>query len=584
MYRAPSPIFDVPELPALRRVKPLPKRRRTLDNTPPEDVDRSSSPGPDATAEELIAHADTLSAQMALQSYYMPILGGVQELFKNDPQDNSVDLGGMVGYGSNGVAVGAQDEDSGDGDYIDHLQQPGNTKKRKVPANMSGAAHGHDSSSASGGEDEPTDRAIPTGRTDSEYDSLGTQALNASSGGTGQRRGKLSRATAAGLQHKEMLKSRKRQLAVVLGALSHGDTLALDHALSTTYPFVHSTGDGSHPDSVRIRLSRRIGPRTARAYKAYRRTLSLPEHEVPFPDSDFTFDFHSATSDRLIATKEEVIALHARFEAEFARQTARAAEAAKQAAAVLSSLPGSKRADGTKQRRASPGKPATEQVPAVVDPTLHGTPARTGKKKKRSALANASNPHHLRNYVPSRLPHNGQLSTAQALANTQNLISPLPMRFLAADVPPRRRSKSDRNITPISTLSNPSEEWICPFCEYDLFFGDESALSKATRSRKKILRRRRRARERAAAAASGTGSATAKNASANANTTAAAAPVDADGQPVQNAPADGLPVAASGKLTRLKDERDRGGQAGTGTHTTPSNTTTTTNTTQSTFG
>lgn len=292
MYSAPSPIFDVPEFPTLRRVKPLPKRRRTLDTAPLEEADDPPALlTPDAIAEELIAQADTLSAQMALQSYYMPILGGVQELFKNDQENGGstpVDLSSM-GYG------GGHDEDSGDGDYIDHLQQPGNTKKRKVPANMSSAAHGHDASSASGGEDEPTDRAIPTGRPDSEYDSIGTQALNVSSGGTGQRRGKLSRATMAGLQHKEMLKSRKRQLAVVLGALSHGDTLALDHALSTTYPFAQSVGDGTHPDSARVRLSRRPGPRLARAYKAVRRTLTLPADQHSFPESDFTFVYHSAS-------------------------------------------------------------------------------------------------------------------------------------------------------------------------------------------------------------------------------------------------------------------------------------------------
>ena len=300
MYRASSPIFDVPEFPTLRRVKPLPKRRRTLlDTAPPEDVDdpppaaaAAVVAGPEASADELIAHADTLSAQMALQSYYMPILGGVKELFKNDQDSGGatpVDLSGM-GYG------GGHDEDSGDGDYIDHLQQPGNTKKRKVPANMSGAAHGHDTSSTSGGEDEIADRAIPTGRTDSEYDSMGTQALNVSLGGTGQRRGKLSRATLAGLQHKDMLKSRKRQLAVVLGALSHGDTLALDHALSSPHLFAQGIGDGTmHPDSVRVRFSRRTGPRLARAYQALRRTLTLPENQQPFPETDFAFVFHSAS-------------------------------------------------------------------------------------------------------------------------------------------------------------------------------------------------------------------------------------------------------------------------------------------------
>lgn len=54
-----------------------------------------------------------------------------------------------------------------------------------------------------------------------------------------------------------------------------------------------------------------------------------------------------------------------------------------------------------------------------------------------------------------------------------------------------------------STLTNPADEWICPFCEYKLFYGEEPGYTKSVRNRKKILKRRRRAQERAAAAASG---------------------------------------------------------------------------------
>ena len=178
-----------------------------------------------------------------------------------------------------------------------------------------------------------------------------------------------------------------------------------------------------------------------------------------------------------------------------------------------------------------------------------GTPPKSGKKKKRSALANASNPHHLRNYVPSRLPHTGQLSAAQALANIQNLLSPLPMRFLSADIPPRRKSKTQRATT-ISSLNNPADEWICPFCEYDLFYGSEDSYQRVLRNRKKILRRRRRARERAAAAASGTGPATSKNVQ----------PVDDDVHPGFEAPHEEV-LTALGKQARWKDERDRGGNS-----------------------
>jgi hypothetical protein len=143
----------------------------------------------------------------------------------------------------------------------------------------------------------------------------------------------------------------------------------------------------------------------------------------------------------------------------------------------------------------------------------------SGKKKKRSALANASNPHHLRNYVPSRLPHSTPPRPAAAHASPAlgaQSNSYLPLRFLSADIPPRRRGRKGANGNANGNangaladggpvLTNPADEWICAFCEYELFYGDDAQHRRAVRSRKKILRRRRKARERAAAAASGTG-------------------------------------------------------------------------------
>ncbi|KAI0794121.1 hypothetical protein C8Q74DRAFT_558479 [Fomes fomentarius] len=212
-----------------------------------------------------------------------------------------------------------------------------------------------------------------------------------------------------------------------------------------------------------------------------------------------------------ILTKE-VTELHSRFEAELARQAAKAAEAAKQAAAALSG-PLAKRTDRSKQAtRTSGGKNTTTSIDGQkgnLEQSLLGTKGKGGKKKKRSALANASNPHHLRNYVPSRLPHSGPPSAQQAVQNAQNLLTPLPLRFLSAEIPPRRRKKREEQANtvvaapPVANLTNPGDEWICPFCEYELFYGEEQSYTRAVRNRKKILRRRRRARERAAAAASG---------------------------------------------------------------------------------
>ena len=260
-------------------------------------------PGPDATAEELLAHADSLSAHLSLQSYYMPILGGVQDLFRstingstnlntvngniNNPDSNTASIEFGTGYGR------GRGEEEGEGDYIDHLQQPGNTKKRKVPANASGSSRGHDpGSSQSGGEDELPEKSVPTGRTN--YETVEVFQSYSSLGVLGQRKGKLTAATLAGLQHKEMLKTRKRQLAAVLGALSHGDTLALDQALSANYPFVNSGFDDlKNSELPKVRLSRRRVPRLARAVRSSRK----PRHpdEIVFPECKFTFVCPSAS-------------------------------------------------------------------------------------------------------------------------------------------------------------------------------------------------------------------------------------------------------------------------------------------------
>ncbi|KAG5641588.1 hypothetical protein DXG03_004689, partial [Asterophora parasitica] len=259
----------------------------------------------------------------------------------------------------------ADADGEGEGEYIDHLQQPGNTKKRKVPGVRSGSgglAHGESDELALAHRElhhtQPETAAAPSPGPIGEAPRTTQQK-------TQRRRSKLARAALAGLQHKELLRTRKRQLAAVLGALSHGDTLALDQALSAS--------------------------------------------------------FASLAADRLIATKEEVASLRKRFEAELARQASKAAKMSSRSLGSGSNGAGTS-GKGGKNRR--------------------------GKKKKRSALANASNPHHLRNYVPSRLPH-----SAPPSAGGDDLLSPLPLRFLSAT------SKKSRGGAGVQ-LTNPADEWI----------------------------------------------------------------------------------------------------------------------------
>lgn len=177
----------------------------------------------------------------------------------------------------------------------------------------------------------------------------------------------------------------------------------------------------------------------------------------------------------------------------------------------------------TQPQTAQQGAPGENQTVNQVP-----TPKKGKKKKKRSTLANASNPHHLRNYVPSRLPHAaggaGSIGGVHGQTNQAvniNLFWPVALRFLSAQLPPRRRKGMNgggQNGISMHQLVVPQEEWICSFCEYNLFYSDEAEYRRAVRNRKKILRRRRRARERAAAAASGV-NAVMKNAASQAEKT-----------------------------------------------------------------
>ncbi|KAI0063970.1 hypothetical protein BV25DRAFT_324795 [Artomyces pyxidatus] len=538
IYRSSSPIFDAPEFAPLRRVKPLPKRRRSSPRAHPISIGNLLPPilppGPDATADELVAHAEALTAQLALQSYYMPALSGLPDFMRGEGAPAG-EIDGRYG------AAADEDERDGDGDYFDHLQQPGNAKKRKVPAHLSGAQPGPESADGqSGGEEEQAD-----GGARADMQPADVPQASPMAGEAPPRRGRMLPATLVGLQHKEMLRQRKRQLAAVLGALSHGDTLALDQALSAKYPLLNS----SHRPSKDLRLKPPLHRRRATRYARFRRAplpARRPDAQIfPFPEGEFSFVCHSATSDRLVATREEVAVLHARFEAELARQAAKAAEAAKQAAEAASAVP-AKRGDRAVQK-ARKGPVGGQSVDPLVAQAA-GTTKPRGKKKKRSALANASNPHHLRNYVPSRLPNQGQLNAAQTIASAQNLLSPHPLQFLSAEIPPRRGKKA-RALPAASQLVNPAEEWICPNCEYKLFYGDDEAYRLAIRNRKKILKRRRRARERAAAAASGT---------------APAIPPLDKGSAAHEEGEGEVPSGEAGKQGRVRGEREKDGDRGDG--------------------
>jgi hypothetical protein len=490
-------------------------------------------PGPDATAEELIAHAEVLSAQITFQSYFLPTLSGVTDFASR----NSVDMPLVDPSPAADLDVTPL-HDVRENDHSDQTQQQGNAKKRKVPAHLSGSQMGPDAADVHSGEEEqqlPGERVPPSPAAASAAEASSPVEEQFQGGKEGDgRQGKVLPATMVGLRKKQVLKHRRRQLAALLGSHSLGDSLALDQALLANYTLLKEKRSGVGRNARhKSRLIRRRASRVVRRH----RTLPPPPPSEPtrriFPDREFTFlssnagvslasirgvcthptvwfDGVSSASERLIATRAEYTVLCDRFEHELKQQAEKVAEEGTAVGVGLSGSGGSDDGASVAKRNEPAARKARTTTQTVQDadtPAVSKSPASTktsGKKKKRSALANASNPHHLRNYVPSRIPNQGLLSATQLGANTQNMLSPLPLVFLSAQIPPKRGTQQRRSAV-ATQLANPGEEWICPTCEYRLFYGDEEGYRMGVRNRKKILKRRRRARERAAAAANGSG-------------------------------------------------------------------------------
>ncbi|KAF5362513.1 hypothetical protein D9756_002673 [Leucocoprinus leucothites] len=617
--------------------------------------------------DRLLAHADSLSARMALRSYYHS-MGYSETEFgtsvgaplaplppvsssrmdhvaadyiatppnESETFDDSINASGVTstahpanavesGYVAVGVGRG-HDEADGDEreDYTDHANQQGqgNTKKRKVPANVGSSPphhhhhHHHHIHHYSTGYEPTTgaDRGSEKGFSfglgfglDSGVESVEVSGSGMISNGVVSdvfgplpghdepqsqlvstrshtlrlhRKPQLSPATLAGLRRKELIRNRKKQLEVIMGDLPASDSFALDHALSKNFPPLLSsfTSPNSSPNSpatdtdhghshvgptfvrtggkpdetfdvgwgwggadgkeVRVKLSKRAKIRAARAVTLGR--LGRHPDAAPFPTREFTYSLASATAERLVNMQQEVTKLRSLFATELARQTAKAAEmvvgtgksggggpgksgkrrAQQRARTIMNAKSGEQQAEFLEMPQQGTRPSAQPQTPSpqISQTQSQGqTPTpKKGKKKKRSTMANASNPHHLRNYVPSRLPHAAGGGGSTGMNHGQgnqtanaSLLWPLALKFLSADLPPRRRKdtsgtgQSDIGVQSLPQLVVPQEEWICSFCEYSLFYGEDAEYRRAIRNRKKVLKRRRRARERAAAAASG---------------------------------------------------------------------------------
>jgi len=301
-------LYDHPELSNLRRVKPLPKRRRTAMINPPSDYDPSAAIAglPIHDPQALAALAEYHSRQ-----YYNPAAHGlppgmtVKDLFagiegaaavadsiaRTSSEFSSLYASAVAAAAAHAgpipnLPLPPEDDDNGESDYVDHLQLPLNTKKRKVPGlhNRSLAL----SDSVNGGGDGPQDTS-EGGLLLAAHRRMADGPENVFSSTTGmtphalsKRNTRGSQVTLAALQQKEVVYTRKRQFAAVLEGTDEMNQLALELALLGRYPQL----DGLDPKVPSLRGARRTN------------RLALKENQVPPSDSpvptcDFTFAYSS---------------------------------------------------------------------------------------------------------------------------------------------------------------------------------------------------------------------------------------------------------------------------------------------------
>lgn len=301
-----APPLD-PESPAFRRVKPLPKRRRTAalnaisHEYKPSDTNSFSFQDPHALAALADLHARPYFSQLNAQQ-------AIRDLFSSDSGDTrqNSDFTGLYSNPSVPSVVPAvpDTDDQLESDYVDHLQLPANTKKRKVPGLNRSASQTGDTAipalgtglglSDHGSEAPVTDGALQLAahrlRVDGPQD---IDALNSSIRPTPsevpRNHSRESLVTRASLQHKALVNTRKKQFTAVLDDFPEGDSLALEQALTARYPQLDALFDSK--GSKYPRLSRKS------SLKKRLKPLgdSIRANTASFPTGEFTFA-HPCTS------------------------------------------------------------------------------------------------------------------------------------------------------------------------------------------------------------------------------------------------------------------------------------------------
>lgn len=284
-----------------RRVKPLPKRRRTaalntLNGLRTEyesgQVASFNFQDPQALAALADLHARPYLSQLGGPHALKDFFNHEHPLTNTDPR-LSYDIPTIFGPPPSAPVVPVvqlqDDEDQAESDYVDHLQLPANTKKRKIPglnrpSSLSGevAAGGEAPAAELEGQMNEGSLQLAAHRLLVDGPDDGTQPVTQ----PGPRKNtRESNVTQAGMRQKSLVNTRKKQFAAVLDDFPDGDSLALEQALSARYPQL----DGLDPKAAPpLRTSRKANLKSPQT--PFQPTLENGN----VPTCDFTFEYPSA--------------------------------------------------------------------------------------------------------------------------------------------------------------------------------------------------------------------------------------------------------------------------------------------------
>jgi hypothetical protein len=295
---------------SFRRFKPLPKRRRTaalnLNLNPlrseydPTEITSFSFQDPQALAALADLHAKPYFSQLNAQQ-------AIRDLFASDTAGPRL-LADFTGLYTNPAVTPVMpaitdSEEPLESDYIDHLQLPANTKKRKVPGlnrtqlsagnaiGLVGHAgpglteHGPESPINEGALQLAAHRLLVDGPED--IDALNS-TIHPVSPDPVRKTHRDSLVTQASLRQKALISARKKQLAAALEEASESDSLSLERALLARYPQLDSIFDVK--SSTYLRSSRKANLKQSKL-RSSSTVQEKPASSVP--TCDFTFVFPS---------------------------------------------------------------------------------------------------------------------------------------------------------------------------------------------------------------------------------------------------------------------------------------------------